>query len=54
VAFYIFPRLSSEGNWRDDKEFALRLLKDEGVYILHGSGFGERYGKNHFRSVFLP
>ena len=51
-AFYIFPRVP-EGSWKDDKDFMLKLLKDVGVFIVHGSGFGD-YGRGYFRMVYLP
>jgi len=54
-AFYLFPRISLNGTkWRDDEEFVSELLKETGVLVVHGSGFDPTYGKNHFRTVFLP
>ena len=35
-------------------EFVLSLLESKGVLAVHGSGFGEKYGSEHFRLVFLP
>jgi len=52
-AFYIFPRIPKSKTWRDDREFVLKLLKEEHVLVVHGSGFG-KYGDLHFRSVLLP
>ena len=52
-AFYAFPRIE-ENPYRTDKEFVLELLERKGVLTVHGSGFGERYGSDHFRLVFLP
>jgi len=52
-AFYIFPKIPKSKGWRDDREFVLRLLKEEYVLVVHGSGFG-KYGEQHFRSVLLP
>lgn len=49
-AFYAFPRLSIEIN---DEEFARRLLLEEKVFVVYGSGFGP-LGSNHIRLVYLP
>ena len=51
ATFYIFPKLNLE-IFRDDREFAVNLLKTEGVYIVPGSGFG-RLGVGHIRAVTL-
>ena len=52
-AFYAFPKI--EGNrFASDKEFVTKLLESKGVLTVHGSGFGEQYGRDHFRLVFLP
>ena len=52
-AFYAFPKI--EGNrFASDKEFVTKLLESKGVLTVHGSGFGEQYGHDHFRLVFLP
>ena len=55
-AFYIFPKIEAmkEGIWKDDKEFALDLLNEVHVLVVHGSGFSSIYGKGHFRAVILP
>jgi alanine-synthesizing transaminase len=54
-AFYLFPRINLTGTkWRNDEEFVSELLKETGVLVVHGSGFDPVYGKNHFRTVFLP
>ncbi|KYK21600.1 alanine aminotransferase [Thermoplasmatales archaeon SG8-52-2] len=55
-AFYIFPRIDAmdRGVWKTDKEFVLDLLNEAHVLVVHGSGFCETYGKNHFRAVILP
>ena len=37
-----------------DKEFVLSLLDKKHVLAVHGSGFSNQYGKDHFRIVFLP
>ena len=53
--FYIFPKVDAVGKvWKTDKDFVLNLLHEEGVLVVHGSGFGVEYGSGHFRAVFLP
>jgi alanine-synthesizing transaminase len=50
-AFYAFPKLDiPEG----DDVFVKELLLQKSVLLVHGSGFGQRPGTNHFRVVFLP
>jgi aspartate/methionine/tyrosine aminotransferase len=44
----------SSGIWKDDKEFVLDVLNTVHVLMVHGSGFCQTYGKDHFRAVFLP
>ena len=55
-AFYIFPKIEAmqNGKWRDDKEFVIDLLKESHVLVVHGSGFCQTFGKDHFRAVILP
>jgi tyrosine/nicotianamine family aminotransferase len=54
-AFYVFPKIHGVGlKWKTDKDFALDLLKETGVLLVHGSGFDPVYGKGHVRGVFLP
>ena len=53
-AFYAFPRIEEVNKWGDDKNFVIELLKSKGVLLVHGSGFGGKYGFGHFRIVFLP
>ena len=48
AAFYAFPKINLK---MDDKTFATRLLEEEGVAIVHGSGFDM---ESHFRLVYLP
>ena len=50
-SFYAFPRLHNVSN---DFHFAVELLKETGVVVVHGSGFGQKPGTQHFRIVFLP
>jgi tyrosine/nicotianamine family aminotransferase len=54
-AFYVFPKIHAVGRrWKTDMEFALELLKETGVLLVHGSGFDPLYGSGHVRGVFLP
>ncbi|MHA2060315.1 MAG: aminotransferase class I/II-fold pyridoxal phosphate-dependent enzyme, partial [Candidatus Ranarchaeia archaeon] len=53
AAFYAFPKIN-DTPFKNDKQFALELLSETGVLVVPGSGFGEDFGKNHFRMVFLP
>lgn len=50
AAFYALPRLTVPV---DDEEFTRRLLLEEKVLVVHGSGFGPA-GRGHVRLVFLP
>lgn len=50
-AFYAFPKIEKEIN---DKLFVENLIRETGVVVVHGSGFGELSGAGHFRIVFLP
>lgn len=52
-AFYLFPKIELNEKFKDDKDFALSLLHEEQVLVVHGSGFGVG-GEDHFRSIFLP
>ena len=53
-AFYMFIKLT-ENHWNNrDKDFVLDLLHRKHVLTVHGSGFSNQFGKNHFRVVFLP
>lgn len=51
-AFYMFPKIG-DGKV-DDKKFVLDILNHAHVLLVHGSGFCKKYGKGHFRLVFLP
>jgi aspartate/methionine/tyrosine aminotransferase len=53
-AFYVFPKISLDGRWKDDLQYVLDLLNTTGVLSVHGSGFGTTYGSGHFRIVYLP
>ena len=53
-AFYMFVRLT-DPHWREnDKEFVLKLLEQEHVLLVHGSGFSPALGRGHVRLVYLP
>lgn len=51
-AFYAFPRFNIPGI--TDLEFVKRLIVEEGVVVVHGSGFAEKPDTQHFRIIFLP
>ncbi len=50
-AFYAFARLHTD---KPDSLFAAELLRETGVVVVPGSGFGQVPGTQHFRIVFLP
>jgi alanine-synthesizing transaminase len=50
-AFYAFPRLHME---YEDNKFVAELIRETGVVVVPGSGFGQVPGTHHFRVVFLP
>lgn len=50
-SFYAFPRLHNISN---DAHWAAELIRETGVVIVPGSGFGQVPGTQHFRIVFLP
>ncbi|MFN3781684.1 MAG: aminotransferase class I/II-fold pyridoxal phosphate-dependent enzyme, partial [Candidatus Kapaibacteriota bacterium] len=49
-AFYAFPSIDVT----DDSHFAMELMKETGVVVVPGSGFGQKPGTHHFRIVILP
>jgi alanine-synthesizing transaminase len=50
-AFYAYPRIDiPEG----DDVFVKELILQKHVMVVHGSGFGQKPGTQHFRIVFLP
>jgi aspartate/methionine/tyrosine aminotransferase len=54
-AFYVFPKIDLHGTkWSSDRQFVMELVKETGVLVVYGSGFDAEYGRDHFRSVFLP
>lgn len=50
-AFYAFPKFDIP---EPDAEFVKKLLRQTGVLLVHGSGFGQAPGTKHARIVFLP
>ena len=53
-ALYLFPKIDSKRfNITDDERFALDLLRQEKILVVHGSGFNWPE-PDHFRIVFLP
>ncbi len=48
AAFYAFPKINMN---MDDKTFCTKLLEEEGVATVYGSGFDM---PGHFRLVYLP
>lgn len=54
AAFYIFPKIDvKKFNILDDEKFALDLLRDKKILIIHGGGFNWKQ-PDHFRVVYLP
>ncbi|XP_075907310.1 alanine aminotransferase 2-like [Nelusetta ayraudi] len=62
-AMYTFPRISlpqkaidkaKEGGQIPDMYYCMRLLEEEGICLVPGSGFGQREGTFHFRMTILP
>lgn len=53
-ALYLFPKIdTAKFNIQDDEQFALDLLMQEKVLMVHGTGFNWPRA-DHFRIVFLP
>ncbi|MCE1190125.1 MAG: aminotransferase class I/II-fold pyridoxal phosphate-dependent enzyme [Ignavibacteria bacterium] len=50
-AFYAFPGIDMQ---YPDSEFTSGLIRETGVVVVPGSGFGQVPGTQHFRVVFLP
>lgn len=54
AAFYIFPKIDvSKFNIKDDEQFALDLLREKKILLVHGRGFNWNE-PDHFRVVYLP
>ena len=50
-AFYAFPKLEIKNS---DNHFVSELIKETGVVVVPGTGFGQVPGTAHMRLVFLP
>jgi alanine-synthesizing transaminase len=50
-AFYAYPRIDIP---ESDETFVKELIRQKHVMVVHGSGFGQKPGTQHFRIVFLP
>lgn len=54
AAFYIFPKIDTKKfHITDDEKFALDLLQEKKILIIHGGGFNWKE-PDHFRIVYLP
>ena len=54
AAFYIFPKIDiKKFNITNDEKFALDLLRDKKILLVHGGGFNWKQ-PDHFRIVYLP
>lgn len=54
AAFYIFPKIDTKKfHIVDDEKFALDLLHEKKILIVHGGGFNWKE-PDHFRIVYLP
>lgn len=54
AAFYMFPKIDVKRfNITDDEKFALDLLRDKKILLVHGGGFNWQQ-PDHFRVVYLP
>lgn len=54
AAFYMFPKIDIEKfHITDDEKFALDLLRDKKILLIHGGGFNW-HRPDHFRVVYLP
>ena len=54
AAFYIFPKIDiKKFNITNDEQFALDLLRDKKILLIHGGGFNWKQ-PDHFRVVYLP
>lgn len=54
AAFYIFPKIdTAKFNITNDEQFALDLLREKKILIIHGGGFNWNQ-PDHFRVVYLP
>ena len=54
AAFYAFPRIDTKKfGITNDEQFALDLLKEKKILLIHGGGFNW-HEPDHFRVVYLP
>lgn len=54
AAFYLFPKIDvKKFNIINDEKFALDLLRDKKILLIHGGGFNWQ-NPDHFRIVYLP
>lgn len=54
AAFYIFPKIDTKKyNITNDEQFALDLLREKKILLIHGGGFNWAQ-PDHFRVVYLP
>lgn len=54
AGFYIFPKMDAKKfNITNDEQFALDLLRDKKILLIHGGGFNWAT-PDHFRIVYLP
>jgi len=55
-AFYAFPRIRFPESDipESDEVFVKELIRQKHIMVVHGSGFGQKPGTQHFRIVFLP
>jgi alanine-synthesizing transaminase len=49
-SFYAFPSIDVKNDWH----FTEELIKETGVVIVPGQGFGQKPDTSHFRIVILP
>ncbi len=52
-AFYAFPRLLDVPAAKE-QQFIADMIRETGVVVVHGGGFGQKPDTAHFRVVFLP
>ncbi len=52
AAFYLMVKVA-QLDGKTDEHFALDLLRETGVLVVHGSGFGTRPEEGYFRLVYL-
>lgn len=54
AAFYMFPKMDvKKFNITNDEQFALDLLREKKILLIHGGGFNW-HKPDHFRIVYLP